>query len=154
MEIQIVEILLRHPQTFVNTLDSNSETALEKAIGCNHHKVSELLLRCPKIEGYTDVNPLNFENQSVILGKGLTCCVNASAVLIAASLKNDFRAIRGLLLCPDIDINTKNRRGKTPIYLASWRGHLESVKVLVNDSELDVNKGSNKDGKTAFRCCL
>ena len=29
-------------------------------------------------------------------------------------------------------------------------GHLESVKVLVNDSELEVNKGKIKDGSTAF----
>ena len=152
----VVELLLMHPQTFVNSFDSHSESALKKAVDCDHYEVYELLLRCPKttipqeIEGYATDNLLIFGNQSAILAKDPTCCLNVSSVLLAASLKNDFRAIRGLLQCPNAEINKENTRGKTPIYLASWQGHLESVKVLVNNSELGVNKGNIKDGSTAF----
>ena len=135
----VVELLLRHPQTFVNTLDSHSESALKKAVDGNHHEVYELLLRCPKtiipqkMEGYATDYLMTFGNQSAILAKGPTCCLNVSSVLLAASLINDFRAIRGLLQCPNADINTENQRRKTPIYLASWLGHLESVKALANN---------------------
>ena len=152
----IVELLLKHPQTFVNTLDSHSESALQKSVEGNHHEVYELLLRCPKtkipeeIQDYATGNMLAYGNHSAILAKGPTCCLNANSVLLAASLKNDFRAIRGILQCPNADINTDNKRGKTPIYLSSWHGYLESVKVLVNDSELEINKGNIQDGSTAF----
>ena len=108
----------------------------------------ELLLRCRKTK--IPNNLLKISNQSTILAKGPTCCINVGALLLAASTENNFRGILGLLQCPNTDINAENKRGMTSIYLASLKGHLEAVKVLVNNSGLEVNKGMVKDGSTPF----
>ena len=145
----VVSLLLKHPQTLVNMLDSHSESALQKAVARDFQEIYELLLRCPKIQIPVE-HDSNVMDDADILEKGPTCCISASSVLLAASLKNDFRAIRGILQCPNADINTEDNRRKTPIYLSSEQGHQQSVHVLLNNSRLEVNRGRTKDGSTAF----
>ena len=145
----VVELLVGHPQTFVNLLDSHSESALQKAVDGDYRDVYELLIRCRKTKLPHNLLK-NIGNQSAILAKGPTCCINVSALLLDASIENNFRGILGLLQCPNIDINAENKRGMTSIYLASLKGHLEAVKVLVNNSGLEINKGTVKDGSTPF----
>ena len=43
-----------------------------------------------------------------------------------------------------------NERGRTPIYLASWMNHLRVVEVLLNGTNIDVNRGNTIDGSTPF----
>ena len=70
--------------------------------------------------------------------------------MLKAAWIGDFRGIRGLLLCPDANINALDERGRTPLYLASWLSHTKVVEVLLNDTDIDVNKGNNSDGSTPF----
>ena len=144
--LDAVSLLLYHPQTFVNYLDSYSESALQKAVIGQHLEIFEVLLRCPKTK-----IPEEFEgNRTALMKKSATCCLNTSFALLAAAWGDDFRAIRGLLQCPCAEINTVNQKGMTPIYIASLQGHLQSAQVLVNDRKLDVNKVRRTKGTTAF----
>ena len=54
---------------------------------------------------------------------GATCCLNLKEALLRAAWVGDFRAIRGLLLCPDTDTGVVDYRGRTPLYLISLKGH-------------------------------
>jgi len=54
-----------------------------------------------------------------------------------------------LLQNPQIDINWQNYLGKSPFYIACEKGHIEAVKLLLNDKRIAIRKKSNK-GKTAF----
>ena len=62
----------------------------------------------------------------------------------------DFRGIRGLLLCPGANINVVDKKGRTPLYLASWLGHNDAVEVLLKDKRIEVNKGRKIDGVNPF----
>ena len=69
---------------------------------------------------------------------------------MSSSKNGDPRALRGLLQCPDANVNTIDDRGRTPIYLSSWKGHVTTLEVLLDDVNLDINKGRIKDGGTAY----
>ena len=65
---------------------------------------------------------------------------------------NDYRAIKGLLQCPEpeLNANTVDNRGRTPLYIASMMGHLQSVSAFLESSAVDVNIGVRNDGGTPF----
>ena len=51
--------------------------------------------------------------------------------------KGDLKQVTSLLSSKNI--NTQNREGKTPLYVASKYAHLDTVKVLVCRKECDLN---------------
>ena len=79
-----------------------------------------------------------------------TCCLNVNGDLLMSAKAGDFRAIKGLLLCPEATINTRDSKGRTPLYLASLMGHALVVEVLLDDPKIDVNQGRSASGKTAL----
>ena len=79
-----------------------------------------------------------------------TCCLGVGKGLLNASIHGEFRAIRGLLSCPDSDVNVVDERGRTPLYLASWLRHVEAVKTLLGDKGINVNIGTKFNGATPF----
>ena len=141
----IVQLLLSHPQTFVNNIDANFETALQKAICKGHLEVLKLLLRCTKTtipkdtSNFPEIVLEEIQRRNELLERGPTCCLNLKSVIFSSAINGDYRALRGLLKCPDANINTVDDRGRTPIYLASWKGHRASVEVLLGNSNLNVN---------------
>ena len=47
-----------------------------------------------------------------------------------------------LLKCDDVNINTrKHIEGKTPLFLACENGYSSVVEVLLNKTDINVNKG-------------
>ena len=62
----------------------------------------------------------------------------------------DFRAINGLLLCRQSDVNAVDQRGRTPLFLASLKGHSQAVEALLANPYIDINKGATHHGGTAF----
>ena len=157
----IVELLLRHTQIEVNRKDSYGDTALLKATWRSYLKIVKLFLRCS-----ATIIPYDYRNELEDSGKkeiieaidwwatlakmSATCCLNVNEDLITAANAGDFRAIRGLLLCPNSDINVVDNRGRTPLYLSAWKGHIQAVEVLLADSKNEVNQGTTSDGQTAF----
>ena len=45
---------------------------------------------------------------------------------------------------------TVDRRGRTPLYIASLKGHVEVVRVLLDLLNIDVDEGRDRDGATPF----
>ena len=166
--LDIVNQLLLHEQTFVNFRDADGNTALLIAIkkyldriSNTYFSVSKLLLRCPKTDvssqkeysGYYGSHIQQaIEVRSVSMDTKPTCCLNVIKGVMEAAWLGDFRAIRGLLQCPgsESNINTMNEKWMTPLYIASMMGHLQAVQVLLNNSDVDANLGVKIGGGTPF----
>ena len=71
--------------------------------------------------------------------KGQTCCLDVYKGLQTAAVEGDLEAIRGLLECPDADINFSDNDGRTLLYLSTLHGHTDAVNELLEHSLQDVN---------------
>ena len=151
----LVKMLLLNAQINVEISDTDGKNALQRAAYNGHLMAVKLLLRCPKtkfdnIESrYADIHEA-IEMHSYLLNVGLTCCLNVADGLLQAATKGYYREIRGLLLCPDSNSNVIDRRGNTPLYLASQKDHPMSVQVLLEDKKIDADIGRTLDGGTPF----
>ena len=158
----IVWLLLCHNQIDVNKKDSFGDSALQTASWRAHLGIVKLLLRCSETQ-VSDEYTKQLEEEggkkeiieaidwwSTLSQMSATCCLNVKEDLIKAANYGDFRAIRGLLLCPESDINIVDSRGHTPLYLSAWKGHIKAVEVLLANSKIDVNRGATANGQTAF----
>ena len=163
--IDIIKMLLLHNQTFVNKQNAKSQSALSMAIQKydqereghrKYFRIVKLLLWCPKTEVTngtfgSDIEQV-IELRSLSMGLRSTCCLNVNGSLLGAAWAGDFRAIKGLLQCPESksNVNTADKKGRTLLYIASMMGHLEAVQVLIQNIDVNANKGSKIDGGTAF----
>ena len=152
---EIVKMLLSNAQINVEMSDINGETALKKAASRGHLMAVKLLLRCTKtkvdnIESKNDDIQEAIEMRTYLLNVGHTCCLNVADGLLQAATKGYYREIKGLLLCPDSDCNVIDRKGQTPLYLASLEGHGMAIQVLLEDGNIDTDIGKSLDGGTAF----
>ena len=172
---EILRLLLLNPQTFVNNKDANGDSALSwglryygtldldvvTATGVRlYFRILKLLMKCPK----TEVLPTHLDGielgqkgekelgELFAISKELkpTCCIKVKESILNASWVGDFRAIRGLLRCPgsESNVNTVDKKGRTPLYIASMMGHLQAVKVLLQDIHVKANFGTKFDGGT------
>ena len=162
--IDIFRLLLSHAQTDVNIIDAKDESALSIAAKKGSIILVKLLIRCSKVrvsniqhlllkgDGYLGLNIQEVLMYHFELKDLPTCCLNADESLLKAAWIGDFRGIRGLLVCPNANINAVDMKGRTPLYLASWLNHRKVVEelLLVKDKEIDVNSGKLTDGNTPF----
>ena len=128
--LEIVRALLLSPQIFVNEVEFYGKSALQEASLGGYTRVVKLLLRCPKTMvsvshygGYDDIKEI-FDLKRTLSQMRATCCLDINRVLLKTAMEGDFRAVRGLLQCPDSEINVVDERGRTPLYLATLRGHI------------------------------
>ena len=150
-----VKMLLLNAQINVEISDIHGKTALQRAAYNGHLMAVKLLLRCPKTKVYNIESKYEeileaIEMRAYLLNVGLTCCLNVADGLLQAATKGYYREIKGQLLCPDSNSNVIDRRGKTPLYLASLKNHDMSVKVLLEDGHIDTDIGKTLDGGTPF----
>ena len=158
--VNIVRLLIDHPQTDVNIIDAKDNTAISIASKWGSLKIVKLILRCPKVHvnnllkkdaDYHGPNMNEILKYHTELAKlPTTCCLDVGETLLKSAWIGDFRGIRGLLMCPDIDINVVDKKGRTPLYLASWLRHLKVIEILLKDPNIDVNKGMFIDQSTPF----
>ena len=159
---EIVRLLLLKPQIYVNKqYGPQSNTPLITSSENRNLGALQLLLRCPKTDiKMTDVfgntasdlgTPAiveEIEGRDLSLKKGHTCCINGNKILHRAAKSGDGKAIRGLALCPSTNINHLDEKGRTPLYMTSWLGHVNATKELLALEDIDVNKGRRLDGKS------
>ena len=158
--VDIVKLLIHHSQTDVNILDARDESAISIASKRGYLRSLKLLLRCPKtnVQLFLSKNERNlntnikevFNYQPGLTTLPFTCCTNIREDILRATWIGDFRAVRGILSCPQADVNIIDSKGRTPIYLASWLRHVTMIDVLLHDKQIDVNIGKNIDGSTPF----
>ena len=161
---EIVEHLLLQPQIEVNMVYGPlSRTALFVAAVMGHTDIVKLILQCPKADlNITDIFGNTPHESGTIdaiqaiamrdkfLEMGETCCLDVNQVILNRAITGDHKAIRGLAQCPKANINIQDSRDKTSLYLASQMGHVQAVKVLLSQTEIDSNKNNGVDGKVAF----
>ena len=171
--VDILKMLLLHPQTFVNQMDVKGQSALSIALqsynptsdtDIHYYRIVKLLLRCPKTHvsgeilenanAYGHGNDIGqvLQMHSSSMQMKATCCINVISSILNAAWIGDFRAIRGLLKCPgsEINVNAVDRKGRTPLYIASMMGHLEAMKTLLRHPNINANIGATLEGCTAF----
>ena len=153
---EIVKDLLLQPQIEVNSRHkTESITPLVMASRNGYLNVVKMLLRCSKTQ--VEINKLdifedlddNGRSMIDILRKSKhTCCLSENKGLLKAAISGDYRALKGLGQCPKADINTVDAKGRTPLYLATWFGHKKAIAELLNQKNLDFDKGRSLDGMT------
>ena len=153
----------RNITLIVNIFDDNDDSALSISSRRGFLRSLKLILRCPKTLQSTITKLLqkedNFHGPNIrealnfrgkLMQLNATCCLNVDKSLLQAAIIGDFRAIRGLLSCPESDVNVIDEKGRTPLFLASWLRHEKAVQALLNDTNINVNVGTIFDGATPF----
>ena len=78
-------------------------------------------------------------------------CGDSNAELLSAAEAGDAGAAALLLYvlaCPELDVNHRDRFGRTPLFLAASMGHELVVRALLNHAGVDVNAAKSSDGYT------
>jgi len=117
---EIVELILKHPNTDINMECNGGLTALGFATGKGHIEIVEMLLKCPWIEVNTQ-DP-----------KGNT-------PLIYAAQQGFNKIVELLLKCPDININLQDDKGHSAFMWAVHNDHEEVIRLLYDHPNLDIN---------------
>ena len=127
---QIIELILRCPETDVSIMDEHYKTARDHA--AEHNK--------------THIIKLFDERVMLTKEKGQTCCSNKVNEGLQKSAEiGDLVMVRAFLLCPEVDLNDGYKYSQTPLYIASLMDHIEILSVVLNDSRTDVNHVVNND---------
>ncbi|WP_165393843.1 ankyrin repeat domain-containing protein [Cardinium endosymbiont of Bemisia tabaci] len=68
-------------------------------------------------------------------------------VMLHVVVKNgDVQAVEALLNNPEVDVNSKDKDGLTPLHVAACEGHVEVVKELLATKDIQLNL-KDKDDK-------
>ena len=157
-DLDTVKVLLNRKECNFNIADKKGNTPLHRASKYGRHFVVEFLtaeadLRCQiNTQNGEGETPLYLASKHGRLGtvkvllSRKECDINitdgqGNTLLHGASKCGhqsvvQFLSAESYLLC---QLNTQNRVGETPLYLASKHGRLDTVKVLLSRKECDIN---------------
>ncbi len=62
--------------------------------------------------------------------------------------------VRVLLDRPDIDVNSRNNRGMSALYIAAKKGDLDAVRLLLARPEISVTCREHGSGRTAIHAAI
>ena len=100
-------------------------------------------------KGFVDIVEA-FESRDELLEDSYTCdisCQNLSHDLLKAADDGNQVWLEVLLQCQDVDVNVEDSKGRTPLYLAAYNGHISAVQGLRKPS---AHKGSQLDFTLIF----
>ena len=74
----------------------------------------------------------------------------------SAAARNMANCVLSLLNSSSINVNSRDKHGRTALYAACYRGNIEAAAVLVKDRRVDLNKTYKLDHRrTVFhQACL
>jgi serine/threonine-protein phosphatase 6 regulatory ankyrin repeat subunit B len=148
--IELVELLLKHPNININVRDNAGRTALIYAVSITYD-TKKLLLDTPGVKEF-----LESLQQPIVklLLKHPKIDVNAldhnkrTALQYAESF-NDIKTIKLLLDHPDIDVNLQDNMGNTILMRMAFSGAKDIVELLLKVPNIEINK-RNRVGTTAL----
>ena len=111
---------MENPDIEINAKDNDGNTALDYARKYGYNQIVQLL--CPKAEG----------------------CIP----LLDAAMVGDEKVVWNLIN-EGVDVNSKDRTGKTALIWAARYGHAKVAKILLENSDINV-KEKDEDGTTAL----
>ena len=79
-----------------------------------------------------------------------TLCEQPNDALLSAAKSGDLETVKSALKCQKSDVNHSDNGGRTPLYMASWKGHGEVVRKLLEEPDIDVNSAEKNVGATAL----
>ncbi|MCP4748815.1 MAG: ankyrin repeat domain-containing protein [Desulfobacteraceae bacterium] len=123
--IEVVKLLLSHPNIDVNQADNNGITLLHLAARRGHVEIVKLLLSRPGI----DVNKAD--------NYGWT-------PLSMAAGRGHVEIVKFLLSRPGIDVNKADKWSQTPLYWAAEYGHVDFVKLLLSHPKINMDKDARR----------
>jgi len=122
--LEIVKLLLNHPQIDVNSTNDHHQSAFFVACSNRDLPLFQLLLENPRV----DPNLPDQDDQSA---------------LYIACFDGNYDFIKLLLASERVDVNQTNANSETPFYRACERGHRQIVRLfLESPREIDMNKCS------------
>ena len=148
---KIVRMLLSHPKTDVNK-DAKGMTSLWLAFHTGQKEIVQLILDYPDVnvakgktmdaKGHLEIRNLLFDD--------IKRNVSLNEEFMINVVVENATGVELLLLNNDTDVNFVDNGGRTPLIWATNNGNLEIVQLLINCSNLEVNKQRNSDGKSAL----
>eukprot|EP01084_Bolivina_argentea_P149005 260384_1 len=135
--VEVVRVLLSHPDTDIDYQNLNGITALYIACENNHIEVVKLLL-----------HPTNFISDNVRKGVNVNLAKHDGCTpLWVASSKGNIECIE-LLIKYNAKIDTPNTTdGATPLFVACQQGKKKAVELLLA-ANADINGARSSDGFT------
>eukprot|EP00981_Chlorochromonas_danica_P005517 scaffold1122_cov116-Ochromonas_danica.AAC.1 len=158
-DVEIVRLLLLHPEIAVNTMDTKfGYTPLIVAGLTGHVEVVQILLSdsrdkytplhlaCEK--GYAEIVKILLADSRVDVNQQN----NYGYTPLHCACENGHAEVVNILLADSrVDANKQIGIGYTPLHCACETGHVVVVKILLADNRVDVNK-RNKIGYTPLHC--
>ena len=145
--LEIMKLLIFHGAD-VNSMNDSGNTPLIWASKFGYLEIVKLL-----IDNNADINSKNnFDNTPLIIAKknkhsNIVNYISGVELLIYLT-NGDLKQAEDLLeKTADIDTQHKDKMGNTFLHLASSRGYLKIVKILIDNKKFDINV-KNNDGYT------
>ncbi len=128
---EVVDILLKNPKINVSVKDKFDHTALYYAVSSGNTEIVELLLTKGKAQ---------FDKSKDLLSAALLKLLAIDTSDKLSISENERSKMATLLVQAGADVNCKNTRSNTPLFLAAKNSNKEVVELLLKNGSL-VNEG-------------
>ena len=149
--VEVVRLLLQHPETNVNQRDVDGCTALSLASKAGYDEIVDLLLKKPHIK--VDLvdsgrrSPLRLAAErnywfivQLLLDSGADSALEdlQGGTAILRAVDHGRQSALKIMIGSGVDLNCKDRDGRGLVHSASTNGHLEILRLLIEEG-LDPN---------------
>ncbi|PHH61788.1 hypothetical protein CDD81_7952 [Ophiocordyceps australis] len=145
-KVSTIRTLIGSNKVDINALDNSGRTALALATTNGHPRVVELLLETGKVDwnakdkmnGWTPLEYAAYDGQTEVVQQLIRSCKCNDAhnvvlsLLWSAAANGYMSTIKTLLNSTEIDLNTRDKEGRTALHWAAAGGRLALVKLLTS----------------------
>ena len=148
----------------INASDNGQWTALHTAAGKGHHHIVDALIKAPNINlnvrnahGYTPlyvaVDRGREQSARLLINAGADINIsdnNQWTALHWAAYYGYIKIVDALIHVPNVNLNSRNEQGYTPLHVAVMSGMKESVRLLI-EVGADINITNNNQWTALHR---